>query len=135
MANRHWAGHVYYYLAALVGLGFVIAGLVMTTHGLLQAALPTATPEYQYRSDPRSLPRYEEEKTPSSPTPAQIREAKREARSALRTEGFYRALNGLAFAGVGFPVFWWHIRRARERERNDTGEPTPRAAGGGSEAG
>jgi hypothetical protein len=103
----------------LIGLGLVVAGVVVTFHGLVQAALPTAVPEYRFRSDVQVRP-YEEGAKPKPPTPAEIRTAKREARSALRTEGLYGALNGIVFAGVGSPVFWWHIRRARERER---GEP------------
>lgn len=118
-AGHHWTGYVYYYAASLIGLGLVIGGLVGVFRGMLQTALPRATPEFRFRADEplfREPPFREGGPSPATPSPAEIDRAEREAVDELRTEGLYSAAQGASFAIVGGPVFLWHIRRARERE-------------------
>jgi hypothetical protein len=43
--------------------------------------------------------------------------AERRAVTAVRREGIYGVLQGGGLLVIGAPVFMWHIRRARERER------------------
>lgn len=119
MSQRHWTGHVYYYVASLVGLGLLVAGLVTTSTGLLKAALPRSAPEFAYakeeqffRVEPKSG------KPAETPTPAERRENERNAESRITREGVFSAAQGGFLVIIGAPIFVWHIRRARERERS-----------------
>ena len=112
---RHWSGHVYYYTASLVGLSLVLFGAVGVMRGLLQAAVPTAAPEFRYSQEiyPERL---EPPSTSPQPTLSPTERRRQVAVDRIRAEGLFRAVEGLSLAVVGAPVFVWHIRRARRRE-------------------
>jgi hypothetical protein len=114
-APAHWSGYVYYYVASLIGLGLLIAGVIGIFNGAIQVAAPASAPEYRYRVP--EVPKLEE--SPGATAPAQPqnrRQLERDAATAVRREGVYRAARGLVLAVVGTPVFAWHIRRARRLE-------------------
>ena len=117
MSQRlHWSGFVYYYVAALIGLSFVLFGLVSVYSGLIQSALPRSSPDFEYRRDVNGAEPRNNQTPPPSPSPEQIRNQEDRAAEELRAEGFFQALQGFGATVVGVPVFVWHIRRARKRE-------------------
>lgn len=114
----HWSGYVYYYLAALIGLGFVLGGAVAATSGLLEAAIPRSAPEFRYQVEPiRPF-----DGTADTPDPQEIEAAEQRALENVRAEGFFDAVQGAVFVAVGVPTFLWHIRRARQREEEEPPE-------------
>ncbi len=110
-AKRNWVVHLYFYLAALVGLGFVITGLTMGFLGAKQALFPGLDlPRYTYEQ-----PFYSGEAArPAPPTDQQLQEAKARAIEERRSGGLDGMLDGLIIAGVGAPVLIWHLTRARK---------------------
>lgn len=112
----HWSGYVYYYLAALIGLAFVLFGLVRVYSGLIQAALPRSSPEFEYRREVVPHAPLNDAAPPPSPSHAEVRAQKDQAAKEIRAEGIYQALEGVGATVVGAPVFLWHIRRARKRD-------------------
>lgn len=109
-AKRSWVVLLYFYLAALVGLGFVITGLTMGLLGAKNAVFPGL-----------DLPRYTYEQgvftgggdRPTPPTDKQLQEAKARATDDRRNSGLDGMLNGLIIAGVGAPVLLWHLKHGR----------------------
>jgi hypothetical protein len=95
-----WATFVYYYLAALIGAIVIISGGIRLAGGITKTIFP-----------PRESPGFESfgglgpgvDLAPPGP---------REE----RTEGVRDALEGILIAGVGAPIFWWHLNEARRRE-------------------
>lgn len=77
----------YYYLAAVIGVGLLLGGVIGTLIGLRELVLPGST---------GSIGGFTEDTA---------------SRDALRS-----VLGGLAFAIPGGLVFLWHIREARRRE-------------------
>lgn len=108
--KRSWVVLLYYYLAALVGLGFVVTGITMALFGAKSALLPgLGLPryEYQYNVPPDASGQ------PGEPTEEQLRVAKDRAIDERRSHGLDDLLSGLIIAGVGAPVLVWHFRRGR----------------------
>jgi hypothetical protein len=77
----------YYYLAAVVGIGLLLGGVIGALIGVREWILPSA-------QDPTGSPFLEGS-----------------SRDAIRG-----ILGGLAFALPGALLFWWHLREARRRE-------------------
>lgn len=122
----HWSGYVYYYVAALIGLGFVLGGAVAGATGLLEAAAPRSAPDFRWQAEP-ALP-FEEVEARRTPTPEEVEVAEERAAENVRAQGLYNAVQGGVFIAVGLPTFVWHIRRARRREEEDTREEPPRSS-------
>lgn len=126
--KRHWATLIYYYLVALVSLSFVIAGTIGAGYNLIQAAFPQLSPDVRYWDQSlgynsgwvRPAPGPPGDRAELTLRDQQSRTTLITTRKAttdrLRDEGFYKALQFAVFAVVGFPVFFWHIRRARRHE-------------------
>lgn len=111
-SKRAWVVLLYFYLAALVGLGFVISGTTVALFGAKDAAFPGLNvPRYSYEYD---RPYYQEESGEArEPTEQELAEAKQRAIEDRRTSGLDSMINGLIITGVGTPVLIWHYRRAR----------------------
>lgn len=82
---------VYYYVAATIGVGFLVGGAIATLIGLRQLIFGASPGDFGG---------------------AYVEVGSTASRDALRS-----ILGGLAFAVPGGLVFRWHIREARRRER------------------
>jgi hypothetical protein len=80
----------YYYVAAVVGIGLLLGGVIEALIGVRQLVLPAST---------------------SGVGGPYVETASTASRDAVRS-----VLGGLAFAIPGAVVFLWHIREARRRE-------------------
>jgi hypothetical protein len=104
-AARRWVT-LYYYVAALIGLGLAVIGLVTLLFGLRYAALPEvglATTDYAYlHMDPTVIA-----------TDAELARARVQAVEDRRERGVSSMIDGVIMAGVGAPLLFWHLRRAR----------------------
>jgi hypothetical protein len=109
VGKRSWVVLLYFYAAALVGLGFVVAGITMALFGAKDALFPgLGLPRYSYE-----YPVPPDFGTPTEPTEEQRRAAKERAIDERRGGGLDGMLNGLIIAGVGAPVLIWHLKRGR----------------------
>jgi hypothetical protein len=108
-AKRSWIVLLYFYVAALVGLGFVITGITMALFGAKNALVPAlGLPRYTYHYElPPDSPQSME------PTDEQLRAAKDRAIDERRSSGLDGMLSGLIIVGVGAPVLIWHFKRGR----------------------
>jgi hypothetical protein len=107
--KRSWVVLLYFYAAALVGLGFVVAGVTVALFGAKDALFPgLGLPRYAYEYN---LP--PDGHMPMEPTEEQLRVAKDRAIDERRGGGLDGMLNGLIIAGVGTPVLVWHLKRGR----------------------
>jgi hypothetical protein len=107
--KRSWVVLLYFYAAALVGLGFVVVGITMALFGAKDALFPgLGLPRYSYE-----YPAPPDFGTPTEPTEEQRRAAKDRAIDERRSGGLDGMLNGLIIAGVGTPVLVWHLKRGR----------------------
>lgn len=113
----HWSGYVYYYLAALIGLGFVLGGAVGSTTGLLEAAFPRSSPDFRFQAQP-----FPYEGPGETPDPEELEAAEERATEDVRAQGLFDAVQGVALIAVGLPTFLWHIRRARRREEEEAAD-------------
>jgi hypothetical protein len=107
--KRSWVVLLYFYAAALVGLGFVVTGVTMALFGAKDALFPglgLSRYSYEYPVPPDLGPLTE-------PTEEQRRAAKDRAIADRRGSGLDGMLNGLIIAGVGTPVLVWHLKRGR----------------------
>lgn len=109
-AKGGWLPLFYYYLATIVGLGFLLGGLTATLIGLRRAALPELGDQYSY-----------EYYAPAEPDGKELSKAEKkqqrdDAIEAERRRGWSKAIDGGIFSLVGAPVFFWHLRQARRRE-------------------
>lgn len=120
--RKHWIAILYFYVAALIGLVFVLAGAAIALNGLAKTAFPatfttgyddtylptpvTAQPEMPmvsgrgfgqgtYRTDNSAL-RHRQE----------VRRTRREGERSI--------LSGLIAVIIGTPVLIWHLRQARQ---------------------
>jgi len=108
-AKRSWVVLLYFYMAALVGLGFVITGLTLALFGAKNALFPgLGLPRYSYQYDFPQDPNKPEERTEE-----QLRASKDRAIDERRDSGLDSMLSGLIIAGVGTPVLVWHLKRGR----------------------
>lgn len=106
-----WLPLVYYYLATLVGLSLLLAGLIGGLHGLVTAAFPSTASEFIYFEPP-----FDEKGRPVKESNSEESEREAEALERARRSGFAGAIQGGTTAIVGFPVFFWHLRQARRKE-------------------
>ena len=107
--RKHWIVLLYFYLVALIGLGFVIAGTTMTLFGAKEAMFPgLGLSRYDYEfellEDEDGRPRASE---------AEIEKAKTEAKEERRSGGVDGVVSGVILAGIGAPVMIWHLRQGR----------------------
>jgi hypothetical protein len=107
-ARRTWVVLMYFYVAALVGLGFVIVGTTSALFGAKSALFPElGLSTYSY-----SCPGPEQRGTTvASETERQA--ARETAIQDRRGNGVDGLANGAIQAGVGLPILIWHLRRAR----------------------
>lgn len=113
-ARRAWVVLLYFYLAALVGLGFVIAGVTNALFGIKDIAFPQlGVASYSYES---SLHR--DAQGNITATEAERAAARQRAIDDRRREGADNLVDGVILAAVGAPVLIWHLRRGRR-----AGEP------------
>lgn len=108
-AKRSWVILLYFYAAALVGLGFVITGVTMALFGAKSAVFPSLglpSYSYEYRFAPDSG-------RPLEQTEQQRQAARDRAIDDRRNSGLDDLLDGLIITGVGAPVLIWHFKRGR----------------------
>lgn len=108
-AKRSWVVLLYFYAAALVGLGFVVTGITMGLFGAKNALFPSLgvssySYEYPFPPDPLGL---------REPTEQQRQAAQERAIDERRSRGLDDMLSGFIIAGVGAPVLVWHLKRGR----------------------
>lgn len=107
--RRNWIALLYFYVAALVGLGFFITGI---TTGLFAAkeltfpelGLSTSSYESTLRHDPQGV---------IIATDAERERARDRELSDRRREGGSDLVDGIILIAVGLPTLVWHLRRAR----------------------
>ncbi|MGH3811735.1 MAG: hypothetical protein ACRDUV_04660 [Pseudonocardiaceae bacterium] len=120
-ARRSWVVLLYFYAAALVGLGFVVTGTTVGLFGAKSALFPglgLSSYSYEYRFPPDSP-------GPTGPTEQQLQAAKDRAIDDRRSRGLDDMLSGLIIAGVGAPVLIWHLKRGRNVGAEKPGGTTP----------
>jgi len=98
--RRSWVVPLYFYLAALIGLGLLIGGTTTALFGLKNVLVPElSVSSYAYDPGPGG--------------DARRADARRAAVDDRRREGADQLVNGAILAGVGLPTLLWHLRRAR----------------------
>ena len=132
--RRSWVVLLYFYLAALVGLGFVVTGATTALFGAKNALLPglgISPYAYEVRVPPEPYPMPERIAPPRTDERSEaLRERRaREARSRAieqrRNSGIDGMLSGLIVLAVGVPVLVWHLRRARATNGGTAKTPAP----------
>jgi len=109
-ARRPWVVLLYFYIAALVGLGFLITGTTQALYGSKDLAFPQlALRSYEYESTLRRDP----QQGTVIATDAERAEALRRAVDDKRREGLDGVTDGAVLIIVGAPTLVWHLRRAR----------------------
>ena len=109
--RRGWVVLLYFYVAALVGLGFLVVGATTFLFGAKNALVPQlGLPAYSYDTN--------------LPTEEENRAAREWAIDDRRNGGFDSMLSGVILVGVGTPVLVWHLKRAR-RVGETAEHPTP----------
>jgi hypothetical protein len=117
-ARRPWVVLLYFYLAALIGLGFLIAGTTTALFGVKDLAFPQLSIQsYSYDS---SLRRDAQGNIIS--TESERAAARQAAIDDRSRDGLDSLVNGVILAAVGTPTLVWHLRRAR---RISVGPATP----------
>ena len=125
--RRSWVVLLYFYLAALVGLGFVVGGVTTALFGVKDALLPGLGvsryayqgPEPYYDTYPGPAVRVAPPRTDdrgevlSELRQRRQREARERAVDERRRSGIDGLLSGLILTAVGLPVLVWHLRRGR----------------------
>lgn len=107
--RRAWVVLLYFYLAALVGLGFVITGVTNALFGIKDITFPQlGVASYSYES---SLHR--DGQGNITATEAERAAARQRAIDDRRREGADNLVDGVILAAVGAPVLVWHLRRGR----------------------
>lgn len=129
-ARRNWIALLYFYVAALVGLGFFITGITTGLFAAKELAFPelglsTSTYEGTLRRDPQGV---------VIATDAEREQARQRELADRRREGGSDLVDGVILIAVGLPTLVWHLRRARrlgapgETLPGPRGEPSPSAA-------
>lgn len=109
-ARRPWVILLYFYIAALVGLGFLITGTTTALFGAKSLALPELTiRSYEYESTLRRDP----QQGTVIATDAEREAARQRAIDDKRREGLDDVTDGAILIVVGAPTLFWHLRRAR----------------------
>jgi len=118
VTRRPWVVLLYFYLAALIGLGFLIAGTTTALFGVKDLAFPQlGISSYSYDS---ALHRDAQGNVIS--TESERAAARQAAIDDRRRDGLDSLVNGVILAAVGTPTLVWHLRRAR---RVSTGPAAP----------
>ncbi|HTF48127.1 MAG TPA: hypothetical protein VK735_11815 [Pseudonocardia sp.] len=126
--RRPWVVLLYFYLAALIGLGFLIAGTTTALFGVKDLAFPQLSIQsYSYDS---SLRRDAQGNIIS--TESERAAARQAAIDDRRRDGLDSLVNGVILAAVGTPTLVWHLRRAR-RVGTAPAAPASPAGGDGSD--
>jgi hypothetical protein len=100
---------LYFYLAALVGFGFVITGVTTGLFGAKELAFPElAISSYTYDSALRR-----DKDGTIIATDAERSAARARAVEDRRREGADDLVDGAILAAVGLPTMIWHLRRGR----------------------
>lgn len=100
---------LYFYLAALIGLGFLITGTTTALFGAKDLAFPQlGISTYTYES---SLHR--DAAGTIVATDAERAAARQTALDDRRRDGGNSLVDGLILMAVGTPTLVWHLRRAR----------------------
>ncbi|HTK64433.1 MAG TPA: hypothetical protein VL595_18735 [Pseudonocardia sp.] len=107
--RRPWIVLLYFYVAALVGLGFVIAGTTTALFGVKDVAFPQlGVRSYSYES---GLKR--DDKGTIVASDAERDAARQQAIDDNRQQGLDGLVNGVILLAVGTPTLVWHLRGAR----------------------
>lgn len=122
--RRPWVVLLYFYIAALVGLGFVISGTTTALFGVKDRAFPQlGVRPYSYESGLRR-----DDKGTIVATDAERNAARRQAIDDNRQQGLDGLVNGVILLAVGAPTLVWHLRGARRagaRPELATDTPAP----------
>jgi hypothetical protein len=133
-SRRPWIVLLYFYLAAIIGLGFVIAGTTTALFGAKEAVVPELGISSPSSYD-SSLRRDAQGNVVA--TDAERAAARRQAVDDRRREGLDGMVNGLILLVVGLPTLVWHLRRARrvgpvpDGSRPPASDPPPPPGDGG----
>src|ERR1700710_1562418 len=119
--RRPWIVLLYFYVAALVGLGFVIAGTTTALFG----AKDVAFPQLGVRSYSYEAGLHREYKGTIIPTDAERAAAKQQAVDDNRQQGLDGLVNGIILLVVGTPTLVWHLRGARRAGARPEPTTTP----------
>ena len=107
--RRPWIVLLYFYVAALVGLGFVIAGTTTALFGTKDLAFPQlGVRSYSYESG-----LHRDDKGAIVATDAERNAARQQAIDDNRQQGLDGLVNGIILLAVGTPTLVWHLRGAR----------------------
>jgi hypothetical protein len=125
--RRPWVVLLYFYVAALVGLGFVVTGTTTALFGLKDLVVPQlSVSSLSYDS---SLRRDAQGNIVS--TEQERAAARQRAVDDRRREGANDLVDGVILTAVGLPTLLWHLRRARRispipepSRRSRAAEPT-----------
>jgi hypothetical protein len=113
--RRTWIVQLYFSLAALVGLGFLIAGVTTALFGAKDVAFPElGIQSYSYegtlhRDAGGNVVATDEERAA----------ARQRAIDDARRGGLDQLVDGAILVLVGTPTLVWHLRRGRLAERAD----------------
>jgi hypothetical protein len=117
--RRPWIVLLYFYIAALVGLGFVISGTTTALFGAKDVAFPQlGVRSYSYES---GLKR--DDKGTIIAGDAERAAARQQAIDDNRQQGLDGLVNGIILLAVGTPTLVWHLRGARRAGARS--EPAP----------
>lgn len=121
-----WVPLAYYYLASLLSLAVLFSGLVTGIRGISTVVLPEGSPEVRQSVVGSSGAAGTAGKATKVREPAGQKgeTPKSRAVGVAKDRGFREALQGLLVSLAGAALFVWHMRRARLREREFTGNPT-----------
>jgi hypothetical protein len=115
---------LYFYLAAFVGFGFLIAGTTTALFGAKDLAFPElGVQSYSYES---SLHRDAQGTVVA--TDSERAQARQRALEDRRRDGADSLVDGIILVAVGLPTLLWHLRRARRIGATTPG-PRPDTAG------
>lgn len=106
--RRSWVVLLYFYMAALVGLGFLVVGATTFLFGAKDALVPQlGVSDYSYYEE------YPPDPESGQTSEDQAREARERAIDDRRNSGLDSMISGVLLAAVGAPVLVWHLKRAR----------------------
>jgi hypothetical protein len=119
--RRPWVVLLYFYLAALVGLGFLITGVTNALFGAKDLAFPElGVHSYSYESGLRRDP----QGTIIATDPERAA-ARQRAIDDARREGLDQLVDGVILMVVGAPTLLLHLRGGRRITQRPDPTPTP----------
>jgi hypothetical protein len=129
-ARRPWVALLYFYLAAFVGFGFLIAGTTTALFGAKDLAFPElGVQSYSYEPALRR-----DAQGTIVATDSERAQARQRALEDRRRDGADSLVDGVILVAVGLPTLLWHLRRARRIGASAPGAATPGAATPGAAA-